>query len=153
MALGNGPQSPAAPVAVATAAAPAFADQDSGPLSLDLAGNLRTTAVIGGTITVAPENSSTVTAHAQTAVGVVAVVLLAANASRKRFMVQNTGTTTIKLGFTSTDPTQTSYHVALSSGAPADSGRGGTYMDDLWIGTVEAISSVAGGTVVVTEMT
>lgn len=97
--------------------------------------------------------SSTVTAHAQTAVGIVGVQLLAANASRKQVMVQNTGTTVIKLSLTDTDPTQTSYHIALKAGSAADDGLGGVFVSDLWQGIVRAISSAAGGTVVVTEIT
>lgn len=66
-------------------------------------------------------------------------------------MIQNTGTTTIKLNFGSTAPTQTVYHVAIRPGNVADDGIGAVYTDDLWIGAVRAISSVAGGTVVITE--
>jgi hypothetical protein len=97
--------------------------------------------------------SATTTAPAQTAVGTTAVQLLASNASRKRFMVQNTGTTIIKLAFGATDPTGTAYHVALAAGSGADDGKGGFYLDELWVGRVAAISSGAGGTVVITELT
>jgi len=96
-------------------------------------------------------NSNLVSAAAQTAVGITAGSVLAANSGRKGFMIQNTGTTTIKLSFGATNPTQTVYHVALRSAGVADDGTGATYTDDLWTDAVRAISSVAGGTIVITE--
>lgn len=96
---------------------------------------------------------STVTTAAQSSVGTTAGELLDANSSRKRFMVQNTGTTVIKLVLGSGTPTQTAYHVALSAGIAADDGKGAVYVDDSWTGAVQAISSAASGTCVVTEVT
>lgn len=55
------------------------------------------------TTTVDAVNATSVTVPAQTAVGATAVTLLAANANRKRFSVQNTGTTTIYLSLRATD--------------------------------------------------
>lgn len=101
---------------------------------------------------VAPK-SSTATAAVQTAVGTTAVQILAANTSRKRVMVQNTGTTIIKISLSSTDPTQTVYHLAIAPGSIADDGKGGVYIDEMWQGVVKAISSGAGGTVSVVELT
>lgn len=127
-----------------------IAGKDGSGNTQDLATNTSGELQVG--VTASPKASS-VTAHAQTSVGTTAVALLSANAARKRFIVQNTGTTVIKLGFTATDPTQTSYHVALAACSAADAGDGGTFIDELWTGVVEAISSSASGSVVVTEMT
>ncbi len=96
--------------------------------------------------------ASTVSAAAQTSQGTTAAQILASNASRKQFMVQNTGTTVIKLSFSGTDPTATAYHVALAACAGADDGSGGTYISDLYTGVVKAVSSASGGTLVVTEI-
>lgn len=81
-----------------------------------------------------------------------AVSLLASLATRKRFFIQNVGTTTIYLGFGGTAPTLTVYYVALSPGVVIDDGKGATYMDELWTGQVQAISSIDGGLVVITEL-
>lgn len=88
---------------------------------------------------------------AQTAVTDTAAVLLAGNPKRKGFMVQNTGTTLIKLSFGGTNPTTTAYHVCLKGGTAADDGTGSIYLDDAWVGDVRALGEVAGGTCVVTE--
>lgn len=97
--------------------------------------------------------SSTSSAPAQTAQGTTSGQILASNTARKRAMIQNTGTTTIKLNLGATTVTQTAYHVALAAGATADDGKGGTYIDEMWTGAIQAISSAAGGTLVVTELT
>lgn len=152
-------------VAVANAADPTRVEGANVRLRTTLVGDLAITlsgeavvlgagaANIGDVDVLTTPKSSTVTAHAQTAVGTVGVSLLAANTARKQVMVHNTGTTTIKLSLTTTDPTQTSYHLALKAGTAADDGLGGTYISDLWQGVVRAISSAAGGTVVVAEIT
>lgn len=99
-----------------------------------------------------PPMSIASTTVAQTSVGTTADEILFGNEKRKRFMVQNTGTTVIKLGLGRT-PTATAYHVALKACASADDGSGGMYIDEMWRGDVTAISSAAGGTCVVTELT
>lgn len=88
---------------------------------------------------------------AQTSVGTGAVTVLAANPKRKGVLVQNTGVTTIYLTFGTTMPTDTAYHVALGGGTIGDDGKGGIWLDDAWAGQVNAKSSAAGGTIVVTE--
>ena len=92
--------------------------------------------------------TSTVT---QISVGTTEEQILAGNEDRKGFLIQNTGTTVIKLAFNPNVPTQTVYNVAIRAGNVADDGIGATYSDDMYTGTVRAISSVAGGTIVVTE--
>lgn len=106
----------------------------------------------GGPIRVLLEGSPqrVATAPAQTGIGTVAGVILVSNEKRKGFTIQNTGTTQIKLGFGAT-PTQTAYHVCLKGGTAADDGLGATYFDLFWTGDVYAISSGAGGTMVITE--
>lgn len=166
----------------ANAAAPTWTEGNMVPLSVSLAGALRDDPIdraardmgkidivsldqytpvsgrlpvdgSGVTLTVAIAGSSTSTAPAQTSVGTAAVSLLASNASRKRAIVQNTGTTVIKIALSSTDPTQTAYHIALAPGSAADDGKGGVLIEEKWTGQIKAISSLAGGTVVVTELT
>jgi hypothetical protein len=92
-----------------------------------------------------------VSTPAQTSVGTDAALILAANPKRKGLMVQNTGTTIIKLTFGATLPTATAYHVALSACTGADDGKGGTYTDSACVLAVNALSSDAGGTCVITE--
>ena len=87
----------------------------------------------------------------QTTIGAAAVRILAPNAKRKGLLIQNTGTTIIRLSFGSTDPTQTVYQVALAACTAADDGLGAAYFDDAWVGEVRAISSAAAGTIVTTE--
>lgn len=94
-----------------------------------------------------------ITAAAQTTIGTTAAQILAANARRKGLIVQNTGTTVIKIVLGSGTPTQTVYHVALGACTAADDGKGGAYFDSSWIGPVQGISSGAGGTFVLTEIT
>lgn len=89
----------------------------------------------------------------QTAIGVVAALVLSPNPMRKGFVIQNTGTTVVKLSFGSTDPTQTVYHVALAACDAADDGKGGVYFDDAYTGAVRAISSGAAGTFLISEFT
>ena len=101
---------------------------------------------------VEPRKASTATAPAQTAVGITAGQVLAANAARRSMVLQNTGTTVIKLVFGTTAPTQSVYHLALKGGVAADDGLGATYLDDQWTGAVQAISGAAGGTLVMTEI-
>lgn len=89
--------------------------------------------------------------QAQTVVTDTGAVILAANPKRKGLVIQNTGTTIVKLVLGTTTPTQSVYHVALKGCAVADDGSGAAYFDDSWIGPVWAISSAPGGTLVVTE--
>lgn len=90
---------------------------------------------------------------AQTAISTVAALALAANPKRKGFIIQNTGTTVIKLSLGTTDPTQTVYHVALAACTIADDGKGAAYIETAWVGQVRIISSGSGGTCVITELT
>lgn len=94
---------------------------------------------------------ATASTPAQTSVGAVAGVILAANQKRKGFMVVNTGTTILYLSFGSTNPTTSAYHVALQACSSSNDGKGGVYVDDAWVGVVNAIGSGGGGTAVVTE--
>lgn len=96
--------------------------------------------------------SSVVLPPAQTAVGTSSGVVAVANTSRCRIMVQNTGTTILRLALGPTAPTGTAYHIALPPCTVANDGLGGTWIDDMWQGQVQAISSAAGGLCVVTEL-
>jgi hypothetical protein len=68
-------------------------------------------------------------------------------------MIQNTGTTVLRFVLGNTTPTQTVYHIALKGCSVADDGSGWAYFDDSWVGPVWGISSVPGGTAVITEFT
>ena len=106
-----------------------------------------------GAIFVEQANATVASTPTQIAQDTTADIVIASNADRRGFSVQNTGTTVIKLAFGSTDPTQTAYHVALKACAEADDGTGGYYADDQWSGDVRAISSGASGTLVALEIT
>jgi hypothetical protein len=89
---------------------------------------------------------------AQTTIGTTAALILPSNAKRKGVVIQNTGTTVLKLTFGLTMPTQSVYHIALRGGAVSDDGSGATYFEASWVGAVNAISSGAGGTLVLMEL-
>jgi hypothetical protein len=65
-------------------------------------------------------------------------------------ILQNVGTTRIYIAFGAT-PTTSNYHVALPAGGSQNDGSSLVYVDTLWIGDVQAISSAAGGLLQVTE--
>lgn len=98
-----------------------------------------------------PQLSSSI--PAQTGIDDTAEVVLLPNPRRKGFIIQNTGTTIIKLAFgaVESEPSGTAYHVALKACSLANDGTGGLYMDDAWVGGVWGISSAAGGTCVICE--
>lgn len=97
--------------------------------------------------------SSTASTPAQTSIGTTAGVVLSSNANRKRFSIQNTGTTILRFTFGGTNPTGTAYHFALAPGTVADDATGAFFADDLWTGDVRGVSSASGGTAVITELT
>ena len=109
---------------------------------------------MGSPLRVLMSSDPLVTANtpAQTTQGTDAAVILAANPKRKGVVIQNTGTTIIRLALGSTLPTQTVYHVALPGCTVADDATGGIYSDDAWIGAISAVSSEAGGTLVIMEL-
>ncbi len=108
---------------------------------------------VAGSFSATPVTSNTASAAAQTTVGTTAGQVLAANSNRKRMIFQNVGTTVIKLVLGAGTPTQTAFHRALPAGGTADDGSSPVYSDDMWTGAVQAISSAAGGLLVVTELT
>lgn len=95
----------------------------------------------------------TVSVPAQTSVGAGAGQILASNAARKAFIIQNTGTTKLYLVYGSSTPTTTVYHWALPACTAANDGTGGLLNEDAWTGAVQAIGSAVGGTCVITELT
>ena len=96
---------------------------------------------------------SAVSTAAQVSVGVAAGQILAADANRKGLLITNTGTTTLYLVLGSGTPTTTVYHVVLRPCTAANDGQGGAYIDDSWVGAVQAVGSGAGGTLVILEFT
>jgi hypothetical protein len=121
-------------------------------ITLDGSGNLKVN-IAAGSITVAPVQSNTSSAPAQTVVGTSASQVLAANALRKRFMLQNVGTTRIYISLGATSPTTSAFHFALPAGGNTGDGSSPVWQDIMWTGAVQAISSAAGGLLVVTELT
>ena len=99
----------------------------------------------------APQQGSTT--PAQTSIGAAAAQVAAVNRKRKGLIIQNTGTTVLKFTFGTGTPTQTVYHFALKACSAADDGTGGIILEENWIGPVQGISSGAGGTFVLTEIT
>lgn len=99
----------------------------------------------------APQQGATT--PAQTVIGAAAAQVVAVNRKRKGLIIQNTGLTTLKFTYGSQVPTQTVYHFALKACAGADDGSGGIMLEENWIGPVQGISSAAGGTFVLTEIT
>lgn len=89
---------------------------------------------------------------AQTSVTGTASTILTANESRRGFVIQNTGTTKIYITLGTDTPTTSVYHFALAACTGANDGLGGVYIDDVWTGAVQAISSGAGGTCVITAI-
>jgi hypothetical protein len=65
-------------------------------------------------------------------------------------MLQNVGTTRIYVAFGAT-PTTSNYHFALPAGGSQNDGSSPVYLDTLWLGDVQAISSAAGGLLQITE--
>ena len=95
-------------------------------------------------VVITPVTSSTVSAPGPVAVGVVAVELLAANALRKRMVLQNTGLYPLWILFGVGVPSQTNYHLGLPADGALDDGSSRPWIDELWLGAVQAISSGAG---------
>jgi hypothetical protein len=90
------------------------------------------------------------TTPAQTGITDTAAQILGLDPKRKGMIIQNTGTTVLKFVLGTATPTQTVYHIALGACTGADDGLGGTYFESSWVGAVQAISSAAGGTCVIT---
>lgn len=109
-------------------------------------------SIQNATLAVTFPTSSTAGAPAQTAVSSSASTILASNAGRKRFTVQNTGVTPVYVALGGTNPTVTAYTFALAPGSFADDASGPIYSDTIWTGAVRAICAVS-GTVVITEFT
>lgn len=119
------------------------------PLLFDASGNL----LIAGSLSVGSVTSNAATNAAQTTISTTAITLLNANSSRKRLRIQNLGTTVIKVILGAGTPSQTVYHLALAACGQTNDGSSVSYIDDMWTGAVQAISSAAGGLVSVTELT
>lgn len=62
-------------------------------------------------------------------------------------ILQNVGTTRIWILFGAGTPSSSNYHLSLPAGGNANDGSSPPYIDTMWIGQVQAISSAAGGSV------
>jgi hypothetical protein len=122
---------------------------DMEPLNLDSSGNL----LVAGSLTITPTQSNTVSTAGPTTVGTSSTQLLAANAARKRLILQNVGTTKIWILFGAGSASSSNYHIALPAGGTTNDGSSPIYVDTMWTGAIQAISSAAGGSVVAEEFT
>lgn len=109
--------------------------------------------LVAANVTVTPVTSNAASAAAQTTVGTTAAQMLAGNAGRKRLALQNQGTTVIKIVLGAGTPTQSVYHFSLPAAGSTNDGSSPIYLDTMWTGAVQAISSAAGGLLQVTELT
>lgn len=107
----------------------------------------------GAVVRPIPLSSVTASAPAQVVVGTTPIQLLPANPNRKRFTLQNTGLTRHRIVLGTIAPTQTAYHFGLRECGTPDDDSSPLYVDDMWKGAVQVISSAAGGTIVMTEFT
>lgn len=80
--------------------------------------------------------------NSQATVGVASSVILAANTLRKQYIIQNLGTTAIYLGFGSAAVVATGFQLPPN----------GIIADDVFIGEIQAISTVAAQDVRIVEM-
>lgn len=108
---------------------------------------------VAGSLTVTPTASSTATAPSQVSVTTAAQTVLASNASRKRFMLQNCGQTIIYVALGGTNPTSSNYHFALPACGADNDGSSPQYQDVMWTGAVRVIGSASGGLLQVVELT
>lgn len=142
-------------IAGTTAGTPAMAE-NSGEvfiLSCDAARNLNVNLAAGG-LNVPTSNTSS--APSQTTLGTVAAQALASNAARKGLIIQNQGTTVIKVLLGAGTPTQASYTVALPACGTANDGSSPAWFGPpgtTWTGAVQWISSAGGGLCEAVELT
>lgn len=111
---------------------------------------------VGGSLAISAATSNAATAPSQTTIGTAAATALGANGARKGFMIQNQGTTVIKVLLGAAVPTQSNYTVALAPGGTANDGSSQPYYGPpglIWTGAIQWISSAAGGLAEVIEFT
>jgi len=108
---------------------------------------------VSGSFSSTPVQSNTVTSPGPVTVGASSVQLLAANSSRKRLILQNVGTTKIWVLLGAGSASSVNYHIALPAGGTANDGSSEPYIDTMWTGAIQAISSAAGGSVQALEFT
>lgn len=106
---------------------------------------------VAGTFSASPATSSTISNSGQLTIGTSAVEVLAANTSRTRFRIQQDGTTIIWILYGGTNPTNGNYTVALARCGGVHDGSIPALDDYQWQGTVYAISSASGGSILFTE--
>lgn len=100
---------------------------------------------VGGSITVSPVESDTCSTNALVAVSTSSVTAIAANASRKRLILQNQGTTILYILLGSGSASLTNYTFALAACGTTKDGSSPVIFDEMWQGAVQVISSAAGG--------
>src|ERR1043166_150444 len=85
-------------------------------------------------------------------VGTTPVKLLDANPKRKEFIITNSGTTIIVLKFTAPPNYNTGdFHIILPASSVARDGTGGSFISDLWQGSVWAVGNNVSGEVILVE--
>lgn len=105
------------------------------------------------TVQLVPETSDDVSSAGPVTLGTSSTQLLAANPDRKRLILQNVGTTKIFVLFGSGTASSSNYHVALPAGGTSNDGSSPLYVDELWTGAIQAISSAVGGAIQALEFT
>ena len=86
------------------------------------------------------------------AIGTTAVKILDPNLKRKEFIIQNTGTTILAIKFGApANFNAGDFHVILSASSASRDGSGGTFISDMWQGSVYIVSNNVSGECVLTE--
>lgn len=106
---------------------------------------------VSGSFSVAPTYSHTINSQGQLTVGITAIQVLAQNLSRTRFIIKQDGTTKIYLLYGGVSPTNSNYTDALAAGGTSHDGSIPKIDDNQWQGSVWAISSAIGGSLLFTE--
>jgi len=105
---------------------------------------------VAASVTVAPVTSNASTSTVL-AVGTTSVQAIAANAGRKKLILQNAGTTQLLVLLGSGTASNSLYSLILPAGGSTRDGSSPIYVDTMWTAAVQAISSSAGGILTVTE--
>jgi hypothetical protein len=100
-----------------------------------------------------PVTSTACSTNAPATVGTSSAQAIAANSSRKKLVLQNVGTTVLYVLLGAGSASATNFTFALPSGGSSKDGTCPVYVDTMWQGAVQWISSAAGGIGVANECT
>lgn len=108
---------------------------------------------VAASVTVSPTESSTCSTAGPAAVGTSSTQAIAANAARKRLMLQNVGTTAIYILLGAGTASATNFTFILPAGGTTKDGSSPVWQDTMWQGAVQWASSASGGLAVANELT